>query len=153
MNGRPYNVLGFLGKGGFGIVHKVELLTPLGFTVKVDEMGRLPDFEGKTTLELEGLASSSASGSVPPTPAVEEDPARCGQKLNRSGFRFALKKMEPRPGNCDWEDCLREIKLMQALKEVLVLMFAGRQINCHECWLVVVVIVLWFALVHIVIVN
>ncbi len=121
MNERPYNVLRFLGQGGFGIVHKVELLTPWGFTVdplSCDEAG-LPDFEGKTTTPLK--RRTSYSGPIP-SPGAE------GQKLNRSGLCFALKKMTP--GKDDWDDCLKEIKLMQALKKVLIL-FAGRLINLN----------------------
>ena len=111
MNGRPYNVLGFLGKGGFGIVHKVELLTPLGFTVEYDEAGLL-DFDGKSMTTLKPITNSSGPIAVPAAEAP---------KLNRSGVCFALKKMEPGPEDCDWDDCLREVKLMQALKQVLVI--------------------------------
>ena len=92
-------------------MHKVELLTPWGFTVdplSCDEAG-LPDFEGKTTTPLK--RRTSYSGPIP-SPGAE------GQKLNRSGLCFALKKMTPGPEDCDWNDCLREVKLMQALKKV-----------------------------------
>ena len=152
MNQRPYNVLRLIGSGGFGTVHKVELLTPVGFTIKVDETG-LPDFVGKMTgfPDSELVRVANYSGSIPPTPVAEEDPARCGQKLNRSGFRFALKKMVPGSRGCDWDDCLREIKLMKALKKVLIL-FAGHQIHCCECRLVgcgcALVVLRWFAYYH-----
>ena len=122
MNGRPYNVLSFLGQGGFGTVHKVELLTPWGFTVECDEV-ELPDFDGKATTPLKRM--SHYSGPIP-FPAAE------GQKLNRSGLCFALKKMTPGSQNGDWEDCLREVKLMRALKKVLIF-FAGCLINSNCC--------------------
>ena len=127
MNQRPYNVLGFLGRGGFGTVHKVELLTPLGFTVECDEAG-LPDFDGTMTTLLK--RTTNHLGPIP-IPATE------GPKLNRSGLCFALKKMEPGSDGSDWADCLREIKLLRTLKKVLIL-FVGRLISldCHEFRLV-----------------
>ena len=116
MNERPYNVLGFLGRGGFGIVHKVELLTPLGWTVKSDAAG-YPEFG-----ETKGFAELA----LQPTNPFDEEPydiKKCGGRLNRSGFSFALKKIKPGSegeDNSDWDDCLREVKLMQALKKVLL---------------------------------
>ena len=93
------------------MVHKVELLTPLGFTAKCDEAG-LPDFDGKTTMTLERMANYS--GPICSVSATE------GQTLNRSGLRFAMKKMTPGSEDCEWEDCLREVKLMRALKKVFI---------------------------------
>ena len=97
-------------------MHKVELLTPLGFTAECDEAG-LPDFEKKATTLLKRMTNYPI-----PSPGSE------AQELNRSGLRFALKKMTP--GKDDWDDCLREVKLMQALKKVLIL-FAGRLRNLN----------------------
>ena len=112
MNNRAYKNLGFLGKGGFGTVYKLELLTPAGFTVKCDEAG-FPKFEGtKTVLERK----TNYSG---PAASVVADPAAHGHKLNRSGFRFAMKHIVPASDDRgDWDDCLKEVKLMQALKKV-----------------------------------
>ena len=99
------------------MVHKVELLTPLGFTAKCDEAG-LPDFDGKTGThrELERMANYSGPISFS---------ASEGQKLNRSGLRFAMKKMTPGSEDCEWDDCLREVKLMRALKKVQLILSAG----------------------------
>ena len=128
INGHPYMNRGALGKGAFAVVKKMDLLTPLGYTVCRDENGvpLFKDVDGDMMLrplserEWEVLGGNSerreqlrekiAAGRA-------GDPA-WAQFLNFSGLPCALKDITVIPDDATMDRCLEEVRLLKLLNGV-----------------------------------
>ena len=135
VNSRPYRFVGSLGSGAFGTVYKVELLTPLGYTVDCVAGVNYPRFHDGDTVCLRPMACQELQPIFPgcADPQVALQNFRAAEKteaeasssnrlvthadfLNPSGWCCALKKVAVQ-SDFAWQRCLEEVRLMEALRD------------------------------------
>ena len=129
INGHPYMNRGALGKGSFGVVKKVDLLTPLGYTVcrDVDGIPLFKDVDGDMMLRplsekewgvfLGGDAERRKQLREEIAQKAAGDPA-WAQFLNFSGLPCALKDITVIPDDATMDRCLEEVRLLKLLNGV-----------------------------------
>ena len=116
VNTRPYRVCGALGSGAFGTVYKVELLTPLGYTINRDAQGH-PRWWNEDTISLRRMEDAElvrTLGHVDRSP--DDEAVSMAKHLNPSGFCCALKKITVNSDSA-WERCQEEVRLMEKLQD------------------------------------